>query len=52
MQLILEPNNRYNNHEEWTSHDKISWFDSIEDIELLGADKDAALEVLRNLKSK
>ena len=52
MQLILQSNNRYSNDDEWTSHDKISWFDSIEDIELLGADKDAALEVLRTLKSK
>ncbi len=52
MQLTLDSNNRYSNDDEWTSHDKISWFDSVENIELLGADKDAALEVLRNLKSK
>ena len=52
MQLTLESNNRYENVHEWTSHDKISWFDSIEKIELLGADKDAAIEVLSTLKSK
>ena len=52
MQLTLESNNRYENVHEWTSHDKISWFDSIENIELLGADKDAAIEVLSTLKSK
>lgn len=52
MQLTLEPNNRYGNENEWTSHDKISWFDSIDNIELLGADKDAVMEALTTLKSK
>jgi len=52
MQLTMESNNRYKNVHEWTSHDKISWFDSIENIELLGADKDAAIKALSTLKSK
>lgn len=52
MRLSLNPNQRYDNVGEWTSHDHISWFDSIEDIDLLGADKNAAKEVLRTLKSR
>jgi 8-oxo-dGTP diphosphatase len=52
MKLTLESNTRHENENEWTSHDKISWFDSIENIELLGADKDAAIKALTTLKSK
>lgn len=52
MRLSLTTNQRYDNVDEWTSHDQISWFDSIDDIDLLGADRDAAKEVLRILKSK
>ena len=52
MKLTLESNTRYENEDEWTSHDKISWFDSIENLELLGADKDAAIKALTTLKSK
>ncbi|MBT4920978.1 MAG: NUDIX domain-containing protein [Euryarchaeota archaeon] len=52
MRLSLTANQRYDNVDEWTSHDYISWFDSIGEVDLLGADKDAAKEVLRILKSK
>ena len=52
MKLTLESNTRYENENEWTSHDKISWFDSIDNIELLGADKGAAKKALATLKSK
>ena len=52
MRLTLNTNQRYDNVDEWTSHDHISWFDSIGGIDLLGADKDAAKEVIRMLKSK
>lgn len=52
MKLTLESNTRYENENEWTSHDKISWFDSIDNIELLGADKGAAIKALTTLKSK
>jgi hypothetical protein len=52
MRLSLTANQRYDNVDEWTSHDYISWFDCIGEVDLLGADKDAAKEVLRMLKSK
>ena len=46
INTIIEPNSR------WTSHDEVDWFDSVNGIEIAGADYEIAVSVLSGFNAK
>lgn len=36
----------------WTSHDEVGWFDSVDEIEIAGADYDIAMSILSDINAK
>ena len=52
IEVTIEINDNTEPNSRWTSHDEVGWFDSVNGIEIAGADYDVAMSILNEINAR
>lgn len=52
IEVAIENNDNIESNSKWTSHDEVGWFDTVDGIEIAGADYDIAVSILSEINAK
>ena len=52
IEVTIEINDNTEPNSRWTSHDEVGWFDSVNGIEIVGADYDVAMSILNEINAR
>ena len=52
IEVTIGINDNIESNSKWTSHDEVGWFDTVNGIEIAGADYDIAVSILSEINAK